>query len=52
MVSNQGDIAIDLVEICSEPRVPTMGEWGVIILFLSLLIFSVVYVRQANLKLA
>lgn len=41
-----GDIAIDLVQVCSEPRVPTMGEWSLIILSLLFLIFGVIYIRR------
>ena len=48
MLTNQGDIAIDLVEVCSEPRVPTMGEWGLIILGLILMIFGIVAVRSKS----
>lgn len=48
MINNQGDIAIDLVQVCSEPRVPTMGEWGVICLGLFFLIFGVVALRTSQ----
>ena len=42
-----GDIAIDLVEVCSEPIVPTLGEWGVICLALLVLILGVVGIQAS-----
>lgn len=50
LLNNQGDIAIDLVQVCSEPRVPTMGEWGVICLGLLFLIFGTVAVGSKKRK--
>ena len=52
MSTNQGDIAIDLVQVCSEPRVPTMSEWGLIILSLVLMIFCVVSIQNRSIELA
>lgn len=46
LTTNQGDIAIDLVQVCSEPRVPTLGQWGLIILGLMLLIVGIVAVKS------
>jgi len=46
MTNNLGDIAIDLVEVCTEPRVPTMGQWGTISLCFLIMIFSVVAFKQ------
>lgn len=37
-----GDIAIDLVQVCSETIVPTIGEWGLIVLGLILMIFGII----------
>jgi len=43
---NIGDISIDNVTICSSPNtVPTLGEWGIIALFLLLSIFGLVGLR-------
>lgn len=50
MLNNQGDIAIDLVQVCSEPRVPTMGQWGVICLGLIFLIFGVLSIYSFRTK--
>lgn len=49
LLTGQGDIAIDLIEICSEPRIPTLGEWGIIVLLQLLLIFGVVAMRNRSL---
>ncbi len=43
---SRGDIAIDLLQVCTDPRIPTLGEWGMIILSLSFLIIGVVFIRQ------
>ena len=45
LLDNQGDIAIDLVQVCSEPRVPTLGQWSLLILGLILMIFGVASVK-------
>jgi len=42
LTTNQGDIAIDLVQVCSEAAVPTMGQWGIICLSLLFLIVGIV----------
>ncbi len=43
-----GDIAIDLVEVCSEPIVPTMGEWAIICLGLIMMILGVLSVQSTR----
>lgn len=45
LTNNQGDIAIDLVQVCSEVFVPTLGEWAIICLGLMLLILGIVRIR-------
>lgn len=47
-INNQGDIAIDLVQVCSEPRVPTMGQWGIICLTLLFLIFGAISITSIS----
>lgn len=42
-----GDIAIDYIQVCTDPRVPTLGQWGLIVLALIFLIVGVIHIRQS-----
>ena len=46
-ISPPGDIAIDNVMVCGgSSTVPTLSQWGVIIVFFSLLIFGIIAIQQ------
>lgn len=46
-----GDIAIDNLRICtSSNAVPTMGEWGIICVFLLIMIFGVVSLKNPSFR--
>jgi len=48
-VSNNGDIAVDNIRVASMANtVPTLGEWGIIVLFLFMAVIGVVALRQEN----
>lgn len=48
------DVAVSCQEDCPDPRVPipTMGQWGLMSLAMSFLIFGVVYIREYKSALA
>jgi len=52
LTTNQGDIAIDLVQVCSEVGIPTMGEWGIICLGLLFLIVGIVALSSRRIVMA
>ena len=51
-IGDMGDIAIDDIRVCSIPDpIPTIGQWGLIILILIMFISSCVYIRAEKIIL-
>ncbi len=47
--SKEGDISVDNIVICSSvPTIPTLGQWGLILLSLLVLIIGINFLKQYN----
>lgn len=50
-IGDMGDIAIDQVQICGiASPIPTLSEWGLILLFLILSIIGLIYIRRTGMS--